>query len=130
MRTLIEMALKSKYSALFGSRTSAPAPPKPVSLFEENLKFGAMPAHPLGASTVFHAGVIGDGARRPPENKCPPPDDVRENTLTFVSFLFKLCHNFAGNGSNKKNSTPREKELMRERSREACKQVNFEFFIQ
>ena len=30
-----------------------------TSLYGENLKFGAMPTHPLGTSTVFHAGVIG-----------------------------------------------------------------------
>ena len=124
MRTLISMSLKSKYSGLFGSRTSAPAPSKPVSLFKENLKFGAMPAHPLGVSTVFHAGVIGDGARRPPDNKNPPDDVVKENTLTFVSFIFKLCHNFAANGNGAKKATsPREKDLMRERSKEACKQM-------
>lgn len=29
---------------------------KPVSLLEENMKFGSMPTHPLGSTTVFHAG--------------------------------------------------------------------------
>ena len=67
-----------------------------VSLFNENLKFGAMPTHPLGASTVFHAGVIGQGVRKPPDDNSPPKDVVEENTLTFVSFIFKMCHSFSG----------------------------------
>jgi hypothetical protein len=28
-------------------------------LFRENFRFGSMPVQPLGSSTVFHAGVIG-----------------------------------------------------------------------
>ena len=35
-----------------------------TSLYDENLKFGAMPTHPLGTSTVFHAGIIGEGKRK------------------------------------------------------------------
>jgi len=126
IRCLIESALKSRFSVLFGSRVPVLKPkPKPVSLFEENLKFGAMPAHPLGASTVFHAGVIGEGKRPPPPNRSPSKEIVEENSLTFVSFLFKLCHNFAAAGTNTNGGgkNPREKEQMRERSREACKQM-------
>ena len=36
------------------------------SLLEENRKFGSTPTHPLGAATVFHAGVIGRGRRNGP----------------------------------------------------------------
>ena len=86
------------------SRSLAPPKPQPVSqsgartvsLFNENLKFGAMPTHPLGASTVFHAGVIGQGVRKPPDDDLPPKDVVDKNTLIFVSSIFKMCHSFSG----------------------------------
>ena len=61
------------------------------SLFEENLKFGAMPTHPLGTSTVFHAGVIGEGKRKvKPASK--ETEQTHKNSLKFVSVLFKICN--------------------------------------
>jgi len=128
MRTLLESAIKSKNSRLFGSRSLSPPKPQPVSqsgartvsLFNENLKFGAMPTHPLGASTVFHAGVIGQGVRKPPDDDLPPKDVVDENTLIFVSSIFKMCHSFSAAVPGKSISA-RERQ---ERSRESLKQLS------
>ena len=50
-----------------------------------------MPTHPLGTSTVFHAGVIGEGKRqtlkRPDQT-----ETTKKNSLIFVSILFKICN--------------------------------------
>ena len=78
-----------------GCKPSEAAPlqykiPKSISLYDENLKFGSMPTHPLGTSTVFHAGIIGEGKRKgkhlPIHN-----ETTKEKGLMFVSILFKLC---------------------------------------
>ena len=62
-----------------------------TSLYGENLKFGAMPTHPLGTSTVFHAGVIGEGKRRM-KPRPPETETTKKNGLIFVSILFKMCN--------------------------------------
>ena len=50
-----------------------------------------MPTHPLGTSTVFHAGVIGEGKR---QNKTKPAqtETTKKNSVIFVSILFKMCN--------------------------------------
>ena len=74
----------------FNTEHKTPLETLSTRLFDENLKFGSMPTHPLGTSTVFHAGVIGQGKR-----KAKPLAIVNETTkekgLMFVSILFKLC---------------------------------------
>ena len=62
-----------------------------TSLYGENLKFGAMPTHPLGTSTVFHAGVIGEG-KRPTLKRPDQTETTKKNSLIFVSILFKICN--------------------------------------
>ena len=59
-------------------------------LYDENLKFGSMPTHPLGTSTVFHAGIIGEGKRK--ARPFPLINEItKEKGLMFISILFKLC---------------------------------------
>ena len=118
-------------AAIFGGKAPQQTEPKLISngilqnngtskaLYEENLKFGAMPTHPLGTSTVFHAGVIGEGKRPPVHSNIPSQQIVDSNSLTFVSLLFKLCHyNLNINSSNN-----RDREQARESSKEATKQL-------
>ena len=59
LRCLLSGAMSPSISPIFGGLTETSKSPKNSSLYDENLKFGAMPTHPLGTSTVFHAGVIG-----------------------------------------------------------------------
>jgi integrator complex subunit 5 len=75
IRYLVDGAVNSKFAELFGGKfrgagvngglkgktTNA----SELRLFEENLKYGSMPTHPLGSTAAFHAGTIGDGKRRP-----------------------------------------------------------------
>ena len=132
LRFLMEAAIKSPFAAIFGGKTTQSTEPKiPTSgilqtrgskttLYEENLKFGAMPTHPLGTSTVFHAGVIGEGKRPPAENCQYVQEIIDSNTLTFVSLLFKLCHHNLSQGS----FNNRENDQGREKSKEATKQLS------
>jgi integrator complex subunit 5 len=94
LRSLCKGALSSSIAAsLFGGGGQdglQPLKVKSASLYDENLKFGSMPTHPLGTSTVFHAGVIGDGKRK--VRVAPKETEVtRENGLVFVAILFKIC---------------------------------------
>ena len=59
LRCLLSGAMSASIAPIFGGLTETSKAPKNSSLYDENLKFGAMPTHPLGTSTVFHAGVIG-----------------------------------------------------------------------
>ena len=78
---------------LFGGCSKPPAEitkSLKTSLYAENLKFGSMPTHPLGTSTVFHAGIIGEGKRK--AKPFPIQNEVtKEKGLVFVSILFNLC---------------------------------------
>ena len=94
LRSLMTGAMSTKINHIFGgfsseeSRTLA----KPeTSLYDENLKFGAMPTHPLGTSTVFHAGVIGKGKRKAPPTANESPE-TKQNCLTLITVLFKICN--------------------------------------
>ena len=132
LRFLMEAAIKSPFAVIFGG--TAPQLKDPTAhaggilqskgssktLYEENLKFGAMPTHPLGTSTSFHAGVIGEGKRPQVENRKPSQEIIESNTLTFVSLLFKLCHHHL----NSTHSNNRERDQAREKSKEATKQLS------
>ena len=93
-RSLLVGAMNPDISGpLFGGCGKLPAEvakSKKTSLYEENLKFGSMPTHPLGTSTVFHAGIIGEGKRK--AKPFPIQNEVtKEKGLIFVSILFNLC---------------------------------------
>lgn len=94
LRSLLIGAMNPSVSVpLFGGRQQGQEVLKPnqtCSLFEENLKFGAMPTHPLGTSTVFHAGIIGEGKRKVAAAALEN-ESTKENSLIFVSILFKVC---------------------------------------
>jgi len=141
LRILIEGAIKTKFAKLFGGKFKSPKlPVKPISLYEENLKFGyiflnkicfvsesqqsnkcrSMPTQPLGASTVFHAGIIGDGKRCDQSENPLSKEDIETNTFILTSIIFKLCH-----CSEKQKDLPaRTVDYMkREMSKEACRQL-------
>jgi len=72
LRFILEASINSSFATNLGSKpflNSGDQNSHAVSvkrrdtakLFRENLKFGSMPVQPLGASTVFHAGIIGKG---------------------------------------------------------------------
>jgi len=104
LRFLLEGALESEYSRLFGGRPlneddvhnqsgrRAKHSQRGKALLDENLRFGSMPAHPLGATTVFHAGVIGDGRREGNGRPGLSKDVVETNQFAFLAVLFKICH--------------------------------------
>lgn len=94
LRSLLVGAMNPSVSVpLFGGREQGQEIIKAnqtCRLFEENLKFGAMPTHPLGTSTVFHAGIIGEGKRKVAAAALEN-ETTKENSLIFVSILFKVC---------------------------------------
>ena len=120
VRFLMEGAFNSHHAYLFGGKVPNKTNPKlelrpKKGLLEENQSFGSMPTHPLGTSTVFHAGVIGEGKRNIGNgtNVRLSKDAVEFNQFAFLSILFKLCHTHTG----------KFKPEIREKSKEACKQL-------
>ena len=132
LRFLLEAAIKSPFATIFGGKPPESRESKMLTngilqakvggktLYEENLKFGAMPTHPLGTSTSFHAGVIGQGKRLQLQSSKHPPETIESNSLTFVSLLFKLCHYHLNLGP----SNNRERDQAREKSKDATKQLS------
>ena len=132
LRFLMEAAIKSPFATIFGGKaplpsdtrnsvgTNAPNKSSGKTLYEQNLTFGAMPTHPLGTSTSFHAGVIGEGKRPHPEDSKLPQDIIDSNILTFVSLLFKLCHHHLNLGY----SNNMERDQARDKSKDATKQLS------
>merc|ERR1719242_414091 len=127
----MEAVIKSPFATIFGGKTPQQnhsrnssrgilqkSPSK--TLYEENLSFGAMPTHPLGTSTSFHAGVIGEGKRPRMEHNKLPQETVDANILIFVSLLFKLCHHHL----NLMFSNSKERDEAREKSKDATKQLS------
>ena len=55
-----------------------------------NLKFGSMPVQ-LGPATVFHAGVIGTGVRKPPEPGPVSREAAEANTRIVAGLIIRLC---------------------------------------
>ena len=123
LRLLVEGAIATPFAKIFGGKYSSCTPThneKSKKLFEENLKFGSMPTQPLGTSTVFHAGIIGEGKRNVPIEDRLPEAEIETNSLIFVSLLFKMCHFPEKVG--KETSRLGEMER-REMSKESCKQL-------
>ena len=122
LRLLVDGAISTPFAKIFGGKYSDPISnsAKTKCLFEENLKFGSMPTQPLGTSTVFHAGIIGEGKRPVPEENRLPDEDIQTNVLMLVSIIFKLCHC----PEKSKEIASKQAELeRREQSKEACKQL-------
>ena len=61
-----------------------------VSLMDENKKFGSMPTRSHGMSTVFHAGVIGEGKTEVKHKSKLTPDETDYNRFVFLSILSKI----------------------------------------
>jgi hypothetical protein len=80
-----------------------------------------MPTQPLGASTVFHAGIIGDGKRSVEPKNPLSKEEIETNTFILVSVIFKLCHCSANQKDSSQNDFVR-----RELSKEACKQLGLQ----
>ena len=132
LRFLMEAAIKSPFARIFGGKTPQNKEPLIPSggilqskgtgntLYEENLKFGAMPTHPLGTSTSFHAGIIGQGKRPRVGNNKLPQETIDSNSLTFISLVFKLCNHHINLGC----SNNRERDQAREKSKDATKQLS------
>lgn len=110
LRCLLEGAVLSPFARLFGGKSESRKLVKDhrqlqSSLYEENLKFGSMPTHPLGTSTVFHAGVIGEGKLKRAKLDLL---DVKlqgvqqRNCFLYVSLLFKLCDKLGEGGESYK----------------------------
>ena len=95
LRSLLTGAMSSSINHIFGGfstvETKNDVVDKDISLYDENLKFGAMPTHPLGTSTVFHAGIIGQGKRKAPPTANETPE-TKQNCLTLITILFKICN--------------------------------------
>ena len=117
LRMLLEGAIMTPFAKMFGGKVSfgESTSRKLKCLFEENLKFGSMPTQPLGTSTVFHAGIIGDGKRAVPNDTRLSDDEIQTNTFFLVSVMFKVCH-FPEKG----RQTEAER---RKQSKEACEQL-------
>jgi hypothetical protein len=123
LRLLVDGAISTPFAKIFGGKYSeqgASSSAKTKCLFEENLKFGSMPTQPLGTSTVFHAGIIGEGKRPVEAENRLPEEDIQTNILMLVSILFKLCH---CPEKTKKLTTKQAEIERREQSKEACKQL-------
>ena len=101
LRFMMEGALQSPYASCFGGKYE-PDPDnlkgkkssQNVRLMDQNMKFGSMPTYPVGATTVYHAGIIGNGAKylnTKDDNPKLSNEATLENRTLFVSVLFKLC---------------------------------------
>ena len=123
LRLLLEGAISTPFAKIFGGKFSTSDPSKSAKakcLFDKNLKFGSMPTQPLGASTVFHAGIIGAGKRSVPLEDQLADNEIQTNIFLCVSVLFKLCHCPVKSG----DAIFRQTEIdRREQSKEACKQL-------
>jgi len=111
LRFLLQIAINSPYAQYLQSQEndslktvkSTAAPNKLTSrLFEENFKFGSMPVQPLGHSTVFHAGIIGDGKR--PAEAVHPLGEFDRGLLreTLAGTIFRLCESVDDNDEGAK----------------------------
>uniref|UniRef100_A0A1B6D092 Integrator complex subunit 5 n=1 Tax=Clastoptera arizonana TaxID=38151 RepID=A0A1B6D092_9HEMI len=92
LRALIEIALTSKTSSLFGniSKPHTNNPPT-VSLLQENLKQGTSTLMAQKHSSVFHTGIIGFGLRSSINNNSVDEDTIKTNTSCLIAAITACC---------------------------------------
>jgi len=95
LRFLLDSCLNSPYCKWLGglqnSEENSVRQKQSLSLLVDNYKFGSMPVQPLGSSTVFHAGTIGNGAHGPPEEHPVSEDQAEINRRTVAGVVMRLC---------------------------------------
>uniref|UniRef100_A0A0K2TWU2 Oocyte maintenance defects [Nasonia vitripennis] n=1 Tax=Lepeophtheirus salmonis TaxID=72036 RepID=A0A0K2TWU2_LEPSM len=95
LRFLMEGALCSKFASLFGGKFQQEELECKMrkekfvgkSLLMDNMKFGSTPG--VGATTLYHAGVIGTGNKSRLLNR--ENENASDNIMLFVNILFKIC---------------------------------------
>ena len=95
LRLLLEGAISTPFAKIFGGKFSTSDPSKSAKakcLFDVNLKFGSMPTQPLGASTVFHAGIIGAGKRSVPLEDQLADNEIQTNNISYMKKLHYILH--------------------------------------
>ncbi|XP_014247878.1 integrator complex subunit 5 [Cimex lectularius] len=93
LREILEGALFRKPSVLFGAMPhfSPPLIESTISLMEENMKQGHTALMGQRHSSIFHAGIIGNGKRKASPS-CPTSyEDIIHNTNLLLSVLKACC---------------------------------------
>jgi len=97
LRFMIDACLNSGFSSLLGGQQecednveASVRQRQASSLLKANLKFGSMPVQ-LGPATVFHAGVIGAGARPPPQPPNVDTEQAERNRRIVAGVIIRLC---------------------------------------
>jgi len=102
LRFLLEASINSPYALHLGTKeTDNPANnnqrlKETAKLFRENFKFGSMPVQPIGSSTVFHAGVIGDGKRVEALANTVSEEQALVNRECVCGLMVRLCRTPSG----------------------------------
>ncbi|XP_063988292.1 integrator complex subunit 5 [Diachasmimorpha longicaudata] len=93
IRELIENGIYGDPAQLFGAKVKSSNDSKDYLLMEHNHKHGTSVMLAQRHSSVFHAGVIGDGPRRaPPENPFDK-DTVSMNSILLLDAIKACCTN-------------------------------------
>ena len=113
LRLLMQGIFCQEWKALFGAKANQTAKPGAkknqrganFSLLEQNLHFCSSVTLPQRHSSVFHAGIIGNGIRHPPTLREPPTqptgvvsEDIRSNINVLIDTLSRCC-SLNGNAS-------------------------------
>ncbi|KAF4517181.1 hypothetical protein B566_EDAN005613 [Ephemera danica] len=96
LRELLDSALHRSQSRLFGAATTKSLLPVSMiqaqpGLLKDNQKQGVSALLPQRHSTVFHAGIIGQGPRKMLSQSIPPPAQVSSNCQMLVEAVRASC---------------------------------------
>lgn len=96
LRELLDSALHRSQSRLFGAATTKSLLPVSMiqaqpGLLKDNQKQGVSALLPQRHSTVFHAGIIGQGPRKMVSQSIPPPGQVSSNCQMLVEAVRASC---------------------------------------
>ncbi|XP_023331257.1 integrator complex subunit 5 [Eurytemora carolleeae] len=109
LRFILEASIHSPYSSFLTSQIQTPESWKTTSrlrqtakLYRENFKFGSMPVQPLGSSTVFHAGVIGDGIRAGAPSSRISEEESSLLRQLVSGIIIRLCESVGSDDEDEK----------------------------
>lgn len=96
LRALLETVLDRKNASHFNTSVTdasagGSAASEGFSLLEENQKHAVSNTLPQSHSTVFHAGIIGDGLRPAPKTVAKPEDEILVNVQLLLEMFKSAC---------------------------------------
>ncbi|GFG34362.1 hypothetical protein Cfor_08970 [Coptotermes formosanus] len=107
LRELLEGSLFHSHSHLFGAKLPSQirAPREEIKLLHENHKQSTSVMLAQRHSSVFHAGVIGDGPRKTFPNKAPELDTVMHRIQLLIEVI-KACCSAGSETGSEQSPTP------------------------